>query len=65
MTSGSRPERMMELRNNGNTKQKNKLGTKTSKYKGSQGEACLMYLKNSKQATGAGAKGQGVEDEVR
>lgn len=50
MTSGSKPERMMELENDGNSKSKNDLDTKTNKYNTffSEGEECLVYLRNSR-----------------
>lgn len=48
-----------------NIKWKNSLGRKNSKYKDSEVEACLAYLRNSKEANGDRAKEKGVEDEVR
>lgn len=55
MTSGSKPERTMELENDGNSKSKNDLDTKTNKYKGSEGEECLVYLRNSRGLRACGA----------
>lgn len=49
----------------GNIKWKNSLGRKVSKYKDSEVEARLVYLRNNNEANGDRAKEKGIEDEVR
>lgn len=53
MTSGSRLERMMVL------------GRRISKFKGSEVEECLVYLRNSKEASVGRTKGKGEKDKLR